>query len=35
MDVGASVKTYQVRARFEALAEGVLMATLDPRYTQV
>ena len=30
------VHTYQVGAHFEALDEGVLMASLDPRYyTQV
>ena len=34
-DVGASAQTYHVGARFEALTEGVLMAPLDPRYTQV
>ena len=33
-DVGASIQTYQVRARFEALIEGVLMAPLDSRYTK-
>ena len=29
------IETYQVGAHFEALIEGVLMAPLDPRYTQV
>ena len=28
-------QTYQVGTRFEALDEGVLMAPMDPRYTQV
>ena len=34
-DVGASAQTYEVGAHFEALIEGVLMAPLDSRYTQV
>ena len=34
-DVGASAKTYEVGAHFEALIEGFLMAALDSRYTQV
>ena len=34
-DIDASLQTYQVEARFEALDEDVLMAPLDPRYTQV
>ena len=34
-NIDASLQTYQVGARFEALDEGVLMAPLDPRYTQV
>ena len=32
---GASLQTYQVKSCFEALVEGVLMAPLDSRYTQV
>ena len=35
MDIGASLETYQVRAHFEALDEGVLLVPLDPRHTQV
>ena len=35
MQGGASVQTYQVGARFEALIEIVLMAPLDSRYKQV
>ena len=35
VDVGACIQTYQVGAHFEVLTEGVLMAPLDPRYTQV
>ena len=35
MDVGANLQTYQVRAHFEALDEGILLVPLDPRYTQV
>ena len=34
-DLGASLETYQVGAHFEALDEGVLVAPLDPRCTQV
>ena len=34
-DVGANLQTYQVGARFEGLTEGVLIAPLDSRYTQV
>ena len=32
---GASLQTYQEGACFEALIEGVLIAPLDSRYTQV
>ena len=32
-DFDASLQTYQVGARFEALLEGVLMEPLDSRYT--
>ena len=32
---GASLQTYQVKSCFEALVEGVLMAPLDSRYTQI
>ena len=32
---GASLQAYQEGAHFEALIAGVLMAPLDPRYTQV
>ena len=35
MDFGANLETYQVGARFEALDDGVLVAPLDSRYTQV
>ena len=35
MDVGASLHTYQVGARFKAFREGVLLVLLNPRYTQV
>ena len=35
MDIDANLQTYHVGARFEALDEGVLMAPLDFRYTQV
>ena len=31
----ANAQTYEVRAHFDALIEGVLMAPLDSRYTQV
>ena len=34
-DIEASLQTYQVGAHFEALDEGVLVAPLDSRYTQV
>ena len=35
MDFGASAHAYDVGAHFKALIEGVRMAPLDPRYTQV
>ena len=34
-EVISSLQTYQVGANFEALQEGVFMAPLDSRYTQV
>ena len=34
-DVGATIQTYVVEAHFEACIEGVLIAPLDSRYTQV
>ena len=34
-DVGANVQAYQAGARFKAHTEGVPMASLDSRYTQV
>ena len=35
MIVDANLETYQVGAHLEALDEGVLVAPLDSRYTQV
>ena len=35
MAVGASAQTYEVGAHFEALIEGVHVALLDSRCTQV
>ena len=34
-NLDANLQTYQVGARFKSLKEGVLMAPLDSRYTQV
>ena len=34
-DLDASLETYQVGAYFEAADEGVLMTSLDSRYSQV
>ena len=35
MDLDANLETYRVGAHFEALDEGVLVAPLDSKYTQV
>ena len=35
MDLGASLEAYQVGAHFEPLDEGVFVAPLDPRYTEI
>ena len=33
--IQASIQTYEVGSPFKALIEGILMAALDSRYTQV
>ena len=35
MDLNVNFEAYQVAAHFKGLAEGVLVAPLDSRYTQV
>ena len=34
-EIEVSIQTYQVGTRFKALCQGILMAPLDPIYTQV